>query len=465
MPMLPTNLNNRKDRDSLMALFIGMGTLPSILILLLITFTIFMVIPFLNKPEALPEDGTTTTMSIFRDYYEEAAAKYNMPWEILAAIHAKSPPYSSHASKVSGAVPDVKYKEYIESALHRWNKDRKYQVTPALVAAVMEQESNFNPNVVSSAGAVGLMQLMPSNCEARQWSIQDCKIPVNNIDRGVQLLVNHLNHYNGNIKYTLAAYNAGAGNVKRYGGVPPFQETQNYVKKVPERMGKFAGEANLAPVKDYIFDLAQTLKEEADTQKGICKKDATHQLGEQTVNTYGDNVICGIYKLDSKFAGDGGWDYVNEVASQANVFTGRVTIDGNVKYTGGTLVWPVANCPITGRWNERRPGHFHRGLDLACAENTLVRAAGDGVIYIDKDNPGGFGHYLGIKHTNGLISWYGHTIPYGNIHVGTKVTKGQYIAQIKQIGRSTGPHLHFEVHVGSNPSSDARDPLLFLQKK
>lgn len=466
MPILLTNSRSQKNKSGLLAFIIGIGAFPTLLILILVTFIIFMVTPFTNPPEPLQDDGTTSTMALFRPYYEDAAAQYKIPWEVLAAIHAKSPQYAAHTTKISGTVPNVKYSEYIQSSLQRWNKDRKYQATPALIAAVMEQESNFNPNVVSHAGAVGLMQLMPSNCQARGWSIQECKIPVNNIDRGIQILVNHLNNYNGNVKYALAAYNAGAGNVKRYNGVPPFPETQNYVKKVPERMAKFTGEPNLTPIKDYITNLAKNLKEEIDAQNGICKNDAINQVGQQTVSTYGEKIICGIYKLDSEFAGSGGWKYVSEIAFQANVFSGRaVGIDGNYKYTGGMIIWPVDNCPITGRWHERRPGHLHRGLDLACPVNTLVRAADDGVVYISKPDPGGFGYYLGIKHNNGLITWYGHTVPYGNINVGTKVSKGQYIAQIKLIGRTTGAHLHFEVHVGSSPSSDARNPLLFLQKK
>lgn len=105
-----------------------------------------------------------------------------------------------------------------------------YQIPVNLLKAVAKAESDFNPNCVSSAGAVGIMQLMPAT--ASELGVKDLYDPQQNIMGGAKELAGNLDYYNGDVSLALAAYNAGKGAVKKYGGIPPYTETQNYVKKV-----------------------------------------------------------------------------------------------------------------------------------------------------------------------------------------------------------------------------------------
>jgi soluble lytic murein transglycosylase-like protein len=106
----------------------------------------------------------------------------------------------------------------------------RHNVDPNLVRAVVKVESNFNPNAVSRKGAMGLMQLMPST--ARQLKVNNPFDPEQNVDAGVRHLKQLLESYGGDVRLTLAAYNAGAGAVARSSGVPHFAETQNYVRRI-----------------------------------------------------------------------------------------------------------------------------------------------------------------------------------------------------------------------------------------
>jgi soluble lytic murein transglycosylase-like protein len=108
----------------------------------------------------------------------------------------------------------------------------RHNVDPALVRAVIETESGWNPGAMSRKGAAGLMQLIPTT--AQRFGVNDRFSPQQNVEAGVRYLKTLLQRYDGNLDLALAAYNAGEGAVDRAHGIPAFRETRNYVQKVQD---------------------------------------------------------------------------------------------------------------------------------------------------------------------------------------------------------------------------------------
>lgn len=176
--------------------------------------------------QLLPDKYVTRQLALFDDRW-------------IADVTAAQPARSVFFEEMD-RINDAIRREFFNSSIPYGDliheKAEKYQVDPLLVAAVIEQESKFHDTARSPVGARGLMQLMPRT--GRWLGARDLYNPEQNIDAGVRYIKYLQSRFNGNIRETIAAYNAGEGNVRRYDGIPPFRETQHYVKNVLHNYAK-----------------------------------------------------------------------------------------------------------------------------------------------------------------------------------------------------------------------------------
>ncbi|MEW8971462.1 lytic transglycosylase domain-containing protein [Mesobacillus jeotgali] len=164
--------------------------------------------------------ATATRLEELFDNAQTAVNTFELPKQNIAQM---LPPLQ--LTKVAGK-STADFDSIIDKAASMFNIPAK------LIKSVIQKESNFNPNAVSHAGASGLMQLMPAT--ARGLGVKNVFDPAENIVAGSKYLRQMLDRYDNNLELALAAYNAGPGNVDKYGGIPPFKETQNYVRKVTD---------------------------------------------------------------------------------------------------------------------------------------------------------------------------------------------------------------------------------------
>jgi soluble lytic murein transglycosylase-like protein len=150
--------------------------------------------------------------------------------------------FDCYACEVDSLIDWRKAKLYLQPYKYDINQAAlRYGVDPAFVRAVIHAESHFNAQAVSKQGAQGLMQLMPAT--AKELGVKNSLSAQQNIKGGVKHLARLLKKYNGDNKLASAAYNAGEGAVKRYGGIPPYKETEVYVERVGilhKRYGRFS---------------------------------------------------------------------------------------------------------------------------------------------------------------------------------------------------------------------------------
>ena len=144
----------------------------------------------------------------------------------MSSRAARATGVASSVSSTATATPPDRLERIVREAAERHNLD------PALVKAVIENESGWNPKAISRKGALGLMQLIPTTAE--RYGVGNVFDPAQNVDGGARYLRSLLDRYHHNLDLSLAAYNAGEGAVERTGGVPPYRETRTYVQKVTE---------------------------------------------------------------------------------------------------------------------------------------------------------------------------------------------------------------------------------------
>lgn len=174
--------------------------------------------------------GTSASADIYTFTDKDGVVHFSNKPQAGSSLYLKAPNRRDKAG-VSPVLPsDTSLERFTRYDTEIYQAATLYQIPVELVRAVIKVESDYDPRAVSSAGARGLMQMIPATADRMQ--VRDVFDPRENIFGGVRYLRVLANTFNGDLQLTIAGYNAGEGAVTRYGGIPPYEETQQYVVKV-----------------------------------------------------------------------------------------------------------------------------------------------------------------------------------------------------------------------------------------
>lgn len=207
----------------------------------------------LQTPPVAAPSPSTAAPSSFATALTQATAP--------AATGALAASATTPAAGLNAAAASVPFAAQIDAAA------AKNGVDPALLRGLVKQESGFDPAARSGAGALGLTQLMPGT--ARELGVTDPADPLQQLDAGARYLKQQLDRFGGDPSKALAAYNAGPGAVQKFGGVPPYAETQHYVQNVLQFAAGYRGGASATPTPAAMASPAATAVASSPTQWSI----------------------------------------------------------------------------------------------------------------------------------------------------------------------------------------------------
>ena len=286
----------------------------------------------------------------------------------------------------------------------------QYNVPEALIRAVIRQETGWlrNPDrqatITSPAGAVGVMQIMPSTGKGLGLSRDDLNDPAKNIDAGTKYLSQLMRQFSGDIAKVAAAYNAGPGAVQKYGGTPPYKETQDYVAKVTQ----------------YYKEYSNQVVAATNTATKAATAQATASAAVSATVSKSVNLLPKTAAIDPAKA-------------DKTILTGAPTT-GTV-----TSAFGMRTHPISGQYKQ------HDGVDIAAPAGTDVLATGVGKVAF-MGQMRGYGNVVVIQHDKGIQTLYGHMQDFeSNLKVGQDVKQGTKLGGVGSTGDSAGNHLHYEV--------------------
>lgn len=239
-----------------------------------------------------------------------------------SALNEASQSYNTTDAAVSATVCPEDLNSIFEEAAST------YGVSAKLLTSIARAESNFNPNAVSSAGAIGIMQLMPAT--AVSLGVTNSYDPRENIMGGAKLISQLLTKYSGNVSLALAAYNAGSSNVDAYGGIPPFTETQNYVKKVLAYMNA---------------DFTTTASSTEDTSSSLTET-VTDLLTSGNLSKDALNLLASLLKLASSESSESTEKESLAAVSAPRSITARVVDSSRIVEDLKSLSTDTENTPV-----------------------------------------------------------------------------------------------------------------------